>query len=264
MVGNANERGTVTPESLRAEGLNPEQVLQHLGLKRLGTVRSQLLALKEAGSDMVTLTKNPVSFWSISISDLFEQIEPLGSSITAELFLRMWLNKEFKTFKFKLDLASLDKQRVIVQQMQQVAEGSILVVQDSRETYAGANANRYEFTYTQLLTQVGLKNVGEVLNWLLSQGGVHLEKQIFIQQWGITLEELISVFDILKPKVEPRQSIARHLPSDVLIQLAGSEFLESWFTNEFGTRRVVVNSGDIGDAIELIKAYKQINQLKRR
>ncbi|MCA9372841.1 hypothetical protein KC921_01935 [Candidatus Woesebacteria bacterium] len=145
--------------------------------------------------------------------------------------------------------------------MQQIAKGAIQFVEQSQETFAGIDQDQYESTYTSLIATLGLNNVNQVRNWLLEQHPSKLNTKTVLPNWGITLEQLVSVFNVLKPKEKPNPRTAELSKKRFLILLTGQEFYQSWLENSFGTRRVTVSGEDISTAIELIKLYRAANKL---
>lgn len=290
MVGNPEAGATVTAESLRAEGLTPGQVLQHLGLKRLGTVRNQLLETTKGEYNETTLFDTVVPLWGLKISQLFEFIDNLGifynfgvgepSALTGKQFFQLWLlGSEFPSQRFVVDETVLAEQRKKLQFLQQIAKGEVEVEELTTAAYAGADQDRYEFSYDNLLAQLGFGHVTQVQKWLAEQDWRNPTKKIVISNWGITLNQLVSVLNALKPKLRPnpeftrlfsasrtkktklKQTYTQQIEHEVFIRLAGQEFLQGWLTNSATAKTVRVNGEDISGAIELIKLYRATNKL---
>lgn len=152
-------------------------------------------------------------------------------------------------------------------------------LEQSQETFAEVDQDQYEFTFSTLLNQLGLNNSDRERAWVAKENWSNPKEQILIPNWGITLNQLVSVLNVLKPKLRPDADFTRRLESvrkpklrpnsdfnrrserQLFILLAGKDFLQGWLTNSAAARTVIVNGEDISTAIELIKLYRAANKL---
>lgn len=239
MAGNANERGTVTPESLRAEGLNPEQVLQHLGLKRLGTVRNQLLQMEKAGYDEATLIDTVIPLWGITFSEVVPFLEQLNlrpilteasdETLSGAEFFHRWINPDLNTPKLEVKYSELAKIREHINQR-----------------------TKFVPTPHQFLQRIGIVNLAQTREALFQNPQADVQLDVPVGHLGmivhISLAELTAILDDLRASWS-------HLPGQVL---SGSEWLAYWVNFDASSGlTVTVNEEMVKQTRELLQNLAQ-------
>lgn len=127
------------------------------------------------------------------------------------------------------------------------------------------NLDEYEFTPSQLLEFIGLKNTTEVqarLKEISIPPRSLINSKSIIPDWGITPEQFSAVVRVLKPKIKPKKFFTDHLGDEFRVELADIDFFEAWLRNKYGDDLTIyINRNEMITAGKVLSLYRELNTL---